>query len=85
MFRVLGIYNFATNQNNRSNLLMRLLLIRDFVGKNVLPLLYYHSELNSRFSFGNNPFLAFSTAYGHKLAKSLILCGPNSNPNLNPK
>ena len=30
-------------------------------------------------------FKATSTDYGHTMAKSLILCGPNSNSNPNPK
>jgi hypothetical protein len=29
--------------------------------------------------------MAFITEYGHTMAESLILCGPNSNSNPNPK
>ena len=29
--------------------------------------------------------IVWKTDYGHTMAKSLILCGPNSNSNHNPK
>ena len=36
---------------------------------------------SKKFGFSNVKYLAYNKDYGHTKAKSLILCGPNLNPN----